>query len=543
MILLAVVLLAVLTFLPGLNGYKMLDPTDSFFIEAAREMGECHNYVITLANYTEWYEKPVLFLWLCTASYKLFGVSAWAARLPAALSGIILVVATYLFAIRRLNKRTAILSAVILCTSPLFSIVGHVALTDELLSMLLGMAMLYVSQSIITSKQKTNLIAYVFLALAVLCKGPIALVLAFGSVVLYLSVVSDSLKMAKESFFRLRPIAGLIIILCLCLPYFFFAHIATHGLFTEQFFMRQNLGRLQGTVNHQEPLWFYFPVFFAGYFPWCLYFLMAMPWIRRFLSFRLKFTERQKFITFNFCWFVFVAVLFFIVPTKLYTYIVPFSPAFAIVTAAYLDVWAQAKLTDSTKNSTHSIKQKENLLIVLPPSLSFAGSLIMFFVLLALKILQGPVLVVVSTGLIITAIFSLRSGWMFWVGRYNKALVNLSLASIIACATLIPAFFRWFYETHQVILEKAITLVAERNGNLATLFSPVPSTSFYLKHRVPTIESLSQLRQFCKSGRSPHFLLASSNCKKIPELQVDKHTVLTNGKWYLLIVEGFPWNN
>ncbi len=86
-----------------------------------------------------------------------------------------------------------------------------------------------------------------------------------------------------------------------------------------------------------------------------------------------------------------------------------------------------------------------------------------------------------------------------------------------------------------------INIVRTKNANVATLFSPVPSVVFYLRRQIPNIESMDELALFCKSGKSPHFLMASGNCLKMPELQAKEHIVDTDGKWYLLSVEGFPW--
>ena len=538
--LLLVILVAFLCFLPGLNSYGMLDPTDSFFIEAAREMLVCKHYIITLFNYINWYEKPVLAQCLTVICYKVFGISAGVGRLPAALSGIILVIGTYFFSFRLLGKRAALLAAVILCTSPLFVVVGHVALTDEVLSMLFGIAMLYIGLAL-SSGQKLSLWAYVFLALAVLCKGPIALILAGGSSVLYLMIVSDSWIGAKDNILRMRPITGVLIMLAICLPYFIAAHRETHGVFTEQFFLRQNFGRMQGTVNHKEAIWYYVPIFFGGYFPWCLYLLLSFNWLKRLFAFRFKLSQRQKFIVFCFSWFVFVGLLFVLVPTKLYTYIVPFSPAIAIVTAAYLEALIVARSIKRLGENSKTRNIGSDILIILPPLVSFIACMVSFFLFLIMKKASGSLLTVFCSGFLLAAIFSFRTCWLWHSGKYNKAMASLSLACFLACAILVPSSFCWFYQAHQAIFNQAIAIVKEKNGQVATLFSPVPSVIFALQHQVPNIESLPELSKYCQQGKGPHFLLASRNCLKMPELQAEKHTVISGGKWYLLMVDGFPW--
>jgi len=541
-IVLAVITLgAFICFLPGLNAYGMLDPTDSFFFEVPREMIECRHYVTALYNYVDWLDKPAFPFWLTIISYKLFGINDFAARLPAAISGIILVVATYIFTLKKIGRRAGILSALILSGSPLFLIVGHVALSDEALSMLFGMSMLFIGSALSSHTQKINLLGYLFLSLAVLCKGPIALILVLGTVFLYLLVVSNSLNMVKESLSKLKPITAVLILLGFCLPYYYLAHISTAGAFTDRFFFKQNLGRLQGKVNHLEPVWFYVPVFFAGYFPWCFYWLFSIPWLKRFLTHRFALTERQKFIIFCLCWFLVVGVLFTLVPTRLPTYIVPFSPALAILVGTYFDAFIKAKTMKQT--IIMSQKQKiEDIVFSIPPILAVGCSVVFFFWLL-IKMVKGDLFLALSAGLIITVTFSLLFLWAFWSEKYNKAFISLCLASLLGSAVLVPASFCWFYESHQLVFKRMIGIVKEKNANVATLFSPVPSLVFYLQRQIPNIESMEELAMFCGNGKSPHFLLASRNCLRMPQLQAKEHIVDTDGKWYLLNIEGFPWKH
>ncbi len=492
----AIIAMSLICFLPALNAYGMLDPTDSFFFEVPREMIELGHYVTPIYNYTDWLDKPAFPFLLTVISYKLFGMNEFSARLPAALSGVILVVATYLLSLKKIGRRAAILSAVILSSSPLFLIVGHVALSDEVLSMLVGIPLLFIGAALASDKQGLNLIAYVFLALAVLCKGPIALVLVSGILCLYLLVVSSSWNVMVGNLLKLKPTAAILIIAGLCLPYYYLAHVTTAGAFTDQFFFRQNLGRLQGKVNHLEPVWFYLPVFFAGYFPWCFYLLFSVTRLKRMLAFRFQLTERQKFIVFCFCWFLFVAGLFTLIPTRLPTYVVPFSPALAVLTGCYLDFLLKAEAIKKPALSAEG-KTREDILISIPPLLAFIATIVALFWLI-IKAVSGPIFVVLSFGLLITAVISLFSVISFWSKKYSQAVMCLGLASVLGCTILVPAFFYWYYESRQQVMNRIITAVKEKDANLATLFSPVPSVVFYLKRQIPNVESMEELSLFCK---------------------------------------------
>lgn len=531
---LVIMLIAAACFLPALGSFGMLDPTDSFFLEAAREMIEQHHYITALYNYTDWLDKPILAFLPVILACKLFGLNIWAARLPAALSGIALVLATYTFTIPLLGRRAAVFSALILCSSPLFLLTGHIALSDELLSMLFGVAMLYAGTSLSTPKQKINIIAYVFLALAILTKGPIPLILAFCAIVFYLLVTCSSSSVAIKKLWQLRPVLGAISLLVLCLPYFYLAHASTGGAFTAQFFMRQNLGRMLGTVNHQEPIWFYLPITFAGYFPWIFYALMGFAWLKRLLTRRCRLTQRQGFIIFCFCWLSCVLLLFTFIPTKLPTYILPLSPALAILVGTYLDMLI--RLAKDCPNRWLS-SPTSIIIFSIPPALICAGSLLAWWLLpklLAVKMSWSGLLGLAGTLMLVPC-------WLFWRKKFTQAVWSLVITSVCICSILLPCSFLYFYQIQQIGINKLVAIAKNKDASLATLFSGIPSAVFSMQKPVPEIKSLSDLEQFCHRGKTPHLLLATKNCLNIPQLQAKQHIIASDNKWYLLNVDGYPW--
>ena len=532
-----VLLIATLCFLPGLGSFGLLDPTDSFFIEAAREMRERHHYITALYNYTDWLDKPILSFLPIVVAYKLFGVNTWAARLPAALCGIILVVATYVFARCRLSNRTSLLCTAILCSSPLFLLTGHVALADEVLSMFFGVAMLFAGITLSSQKQKMNMAAYVFLALAILTKGPIPLILALGTIAFYLLITSATLTAATVKFWQLRPVSGAIILLTICLPYFYWAHVTTDGAFTVQFFLRQNVGRMLGTVNHQEPIWFYIPIILGGYFPWILYLLLGIPWFKKLFARRQQLTRRQGLIVFCVCWVLWVLLLFTFVPTKLPTYIVPLSPALAILVGTYLSLLIRAYMRHNSTIPQWFNSPATITIFSFPSGLAFVGSLVSLWL---LPKLMGKEMSYYSV-LWLVGTLSPIPFYLFWRRKFVQAIFSLAATSLLICAIMVPCALSWFYQSHQVSINKLVAIAKARSTNLATLFSEVPSVVFAMQKPVPEIKSLDELEQFCKIGKEPHLLLATRNCLQIPQLQAKQHIIANAGKWYLLDVEGYPW--
>src|SRR5256884_3497989 len=66
----------------------LIGPDEPRYAEVAREMNVRGDMVTpTLGGHT-WFEKPALLYWMMIGSYRLFGVSEWAARLGPALCGL-----------------------------------------------------------------------------------------------------------------------------------------------------------------------------------------------------------------------------------------------------------------------------------------------------------------------------------------------------------------------------------------------------------------------------------------------------------------------
>src|SRR3989339_38615 len=66
-------------------GHPLWETDDARYAEVPREMVELGDWLTPRLDYFEYVEKPPLIYWLPALSYKLFGVSEAAARLPNAL--------------------------------------------------------------------------------------------------------------------------------------------------------------------------------------------------------------------------------------------------------------------------------------------------------------------------------------------------------------------------------------------------------------------------------------------------------------------------
>src|SRR6516162_2687006 len=104
-----VLLAAGLVFLVGvISPPRLVDDVNSVQATIARNMLTSGDWVTARLDGVAYLEKSPLIYWMIAASYKVFGVHDWAARLPLALAAVLLCWITYRFARWGLNERAAI---------------------------------------------------------------------------------------------------------------------------------------------------------------------------------------------------------------------------------------------------------------------------------------------------------------------------------------------------------------------------------------------------------------------------------------------------
>lgn len=317
----------------GLGSYPLFTPDEGRYSEVAREMVATGDYVTPRVNGVAFLDKPILYYWLQATSIHLFGLSEWALRFFPMLSGLVMTLATYLFARHFFDRRTAILSAGILATSPLVFAMAHYANLDlevaclVTLSLYLGMVALY--RSPISSVALYSCV--IVSGLAVLTKGLIGLFfpgLILGTMFLYLK------RWRALSLTQL--FIGVTLFLLVVLPWFIAVQLRNPQFF-HYFFVTQHITRFlsQAEFNNKTPIWFYVPIILIGFFPWSLFLFQA---IKHALQNVVRY-EKNRVIALFLLIFMSVVFVFFSVPqSKIVSYILPIFPPIALLVGWYLSV-------------------------------------------------------------------------------------------------------------------------------------------------------------------------------------------------------------
>ena len=319
-----------------LGAIGFVGPDEPRYAWIARDMVETGDWVTPRLYGKPWFEKPPLFYWGAAVCFKLFGVSEAAARLPSAICALLATLAMAWLAWRLYGAETARWLLLLLPTTVGMIGFSHAAATDMPFSGMLTIAMVCAAVVLgLTRNENSPIIPRTpwfalslfgfFLGLAVLAKGPAAIVLCGGAVFFWALFT----KRWRDAFRLLHP-AALVVFCVTALPWYILCARRNPDFF-RIFIIEHNFKRyLTPEFQHIQPFWFYVPVLLVAFFPWTPILLWttcvgAMQFIReRFVS---------ASIGFLLAWAVFCVAFFTISQSKLPGYILPTIPGMGLLLA------------------------------------------------------------------------------------------------------------------------------------------------------------------------------------------------------------------
>jgi hypothetical protein len=179
--------LALLLFIPGLGWAALFDWDEINFAECAREMLVSGDYGSVQIAFEPFWEKPPLFIWMQAASMQLFGVNEFAARLPNALCGMVTLLVLFRVGKRLYDARFGWFWVIAYACSILPHFYFKSGIIDPWFNLFIFLGIyqfiLYTNEVNVNSSsawmRNKIVLSAVFISLAVLTKGPVAM-LIFG---------------------------------------------------------------------------------------------------------------------------------------------------------------------------------------------------------------------------------------------------------------------------------------------------------------------------------------------------------------------------
>ena len=336
---LATVVLAICLF-SGLSAIGLVGPDEPRYAWIARNMAHTGNWITPILYGLPWFEKPVLYYWSAGFFFKFLHSPEWAARLPSSLAALVSALAMAWLALRRYGTATAWAVLLIFPTCAGVIAFARAASPDMLFTASLALALLCaasalekhgvfaaqgMTQGIVPGDKLALIFLGVWLGFATLAKGPAAVVLAGGSVLLWALATRNW----KAAFRLLHPLA--ILFFCIvALPWYILCAYFNPDFF-RTFILLHNFERyLTPVFQHRQPFWFFVPVIVLGLLPWTALLASAALDGRRIFSNGEWRTSSGFFIA---CWAAFPFIFFSFSQSKLPEYILPIFPPLALLMA------------------------------------------------------------------------------------------------------------------------------------------------------------------------------------------------------------------
>ena len=323
-------------FFYGLNQFGLIGADEPRYAQVAREMLARHDWITPTLGGQPWLEKPPLYYWQAMLAYSVFGANDWAARLPSAIDATFLVLAMYFF-LRRFRPGFELDGALIAASCAGVTGYARAASTDMALAAAFSMGMLAWWAWRESGKKIYLSMFYLFIALGMLAKGPVAPLLSFLAILLYATAVRKLQLILKTLW-----LPGMILWCAIALPWYAAVQMRNPAFFHE-FIIEHNLGRFsENLYHHTEPFWYYLPVAMLALIPWTAFAITAFSQtVRRWQAERKSISTREsdaksQLGIFACCWLIAPVIFFSISQSKLPGYILPAIPAVALLLAEYL---------------------------------------------------------------------------------------------------------------------------------------------------------------------------------------------------------------
>ena len=295
---------ACLLIFPTIGDFNLFDWDEINFAESSREMLLSNNFSQVMINFEPFHEKPPLFFWFQVISFKIFGVSSFAARFPNALLSIIIPVILFKIGSQIKNTTFGWIWSIIFIAGFLPNLYFRTGIIDPYFNLFIFLSIYFFFSYFRIKHLKYIFLSSFFSGLAILCKGPVGLLIVLLSCFVYLILYNK-----KVPFKHILLFFGMVILVSS--PWYFFELLNKGPWFIIEFLQYQIELFSHPVAGHKQPIYYHFLVVLFGCIPFS------------FFAFKNSFKDSGSGIAFEkmmriILWVV--LILFTIVTTKIVHY-------------------------------------------------------------------------------------------------------------------------------------------------------------------------------------------------------------------------------
>lgn len=425
-------------------------------------------------------DKPHMHFWLAALSYKIFGITEWAYRLPSILFTLLGAFSVFNLA-KQIHKvkEVAHIATILFLTSQTIFLANHDVRTDAVLTGATIFAIWQLYKYITSQGTLSLVLGAMGLGISFSTKG------LYGPMIIFFAIASQMILMKKlKILLSSKTLIGLLVFILVISPvvYAYYVQFGQEGV--EFILWKQNIERATATnlVPSNSDYFFFFHSILWLFFPWSLLMYFGLiKLIQKWIKNKLKPIKMVEVLTL-FGVFAPLLILSFS-QFKLPHYVNPLIPLLSILTANFIYTWHQ-------NEKGRTLKTFLVINYVFIPILTIAVVLIMFFVFEPSASLWIILAVLLAFELI---------AWTIYLK--NKLYLKLVLVSAMIMVFVNTALNLYFYPNllqYQAGLQLS-EIVKERNIDIEKIYMVDEGYSwtldFYTKRNTPeiTVDKLQNL--------------------------------------------------
>ncbi len=438
----------------------ILEPDGTLYASIAKHSAITNDWINLIGNGQDWLDKPHLPFWITAISFKIFGYTAFAYKIPSFLFWLAGIYYTYLLALKLYNKTVARFAVIIYITALHVILSNFDVRAEDYLTTLIIAATYHVFRAGEYKYSWHILYAALYCACAMMTKGIFVLVTIASGFIFYWILTKQWKEFLEPRWYLMFALSFLFTLpelYCLYIQFDLHPEKIVYGktnvsgirffFWDSQFGRFFNNGPIKGKGN---PLFFFHTILWA-FLPWSLLLYISVVALFK----KRKPVNRQSLII-NFAALI-SFIMFSLSRFQLPYYILIIFPHFAIITANWL--------TDDL-----ALKKQSRINIMLN-IIFFILVLLIIVIAILLDVVYLVYLMVITVAVLIIFVYSRKKG------------LAATAVKSMCFAFLLSAFLNIsFYPTlmqYQSGMQAAKWLNKNKPAlNEVTMYKCIPHTSF-----------------------------------------------------------------